>query len=209
VDEELTWYDCNVRLAYVLKLLQPPAPTADAAATRSSEAGPEESPAPAIQSDQMMTADPAQATPEARPEAAPPVTQPNDLTIDIQASAPAHGAPEAESDDAERSGPGAPEQYHWDDGFWYMRDLLDRRGDPKNRENPNPIKDWRSNADLYRAVLDYLEDVWGEVPDFKHAEKVIRPQLKNGGRSRSRSARDNYAPLCSNMLRLRVTCYQT
>jgi hypothetical protein len=86
-------------------------------------------------------------------------------------------APKAQSEDVEQSGPGAPEQYHWDDAFKFMRDLLDKRGDPKKPENR--VRDWRSNADVARAVMRYLEGEWEEFPDFKHTERVIRPELKN------------------------------
>jgi hypothetical protein len=53
---------------------------------------------PAAAPDEPMAANPAQATPAAQPEAAPPVTQPNNSTIDIQVSAPPQCAPEAHSE---------------------------------------------------------------------------------------------------------------
>jgi hypothetical protein len=72
--------------------------------------------------------------------------------------------------------PGPPEQYDWDEGFQFMRQELDKRGDPKDPLNERP-KGWRADADVARAVAAHIA-IDGQEPDFKHTGRVIRPKLK-------------------------------
>jgi hypothetical protein len=159
------------------------------------EARPEESP-PAPQSDDAMAAGPAQATPEARREAAPPATQPNDPTPDVQASAP---EPAALTEDerrkvawnklrSERSRRGRKDGYDWDEGFQYLCQLWDERGDPLLPENA--VDGWRADADAGRAVQAHLAKPRGkgkgkkpqkpdpQEPDLSNVMKRVSPMLQ-------------------------------
>jgi hypothetical protein len=54
-----------------------------------------------------------------------------------------------------RSGPGAAEQYDWDDIELFVRKLFIDRGDFAKPENR--VDKWRSQNDLIEAVKDYLQ----------------------------------------------------
>jgi hypothetical protein len=75
----------------------------------------------------------------------------------------------------EPSKKGRPLEYDWDQGFQYMHKLLEERGDPLSPLNA--IDGWRSDADVGRAVVDYIATD-DRVPDFKNAMKHVRPELK-------------------------------
>jgi hypothetical protein len=55
----------------------------------------------------------------------------------------------------ERTGPGAAEQYDWDDIEQFVRQEFTKRGDFKKPENR--VKGWRSQNNLIEAVKDYLQ----------------------------------------------------
>jgi hypothetical protein len=54
-----------------------------------------------------------------------------------------------------RAGAGRPEQSDWEDAEMFAMELLRAKGDPANKLNQ--MKGWRSNTDLAKAVLEYLE----------------------------------------------------
>jgi hypothetical protein len=69
---------------------------------------------------------------------------------------------------------GSPAKYDWGEGFLFMRQELDRRGDPL--DPLNAVDGWRSDADVARVVAAHI--AIGGGPDLKHTERVIRPELK-------------------------------
>jgi hypothetical protein len=80
--------------------------------------------------------------------------------------------PEPESGTPARRGP--PERYDWDEGFQFMRQELDTRGDPANPINAE--EGWRSDADVARLVAAHIA-IGDQQPDLKHTARTIRPQL--------------------------------
>jgi hypothetical protein len=71
---------------------------------------------------------------------------------------------------------GRPLEYDWDLGIQHMRKLLEERGDP--RDPKEATESWRSDADVGRAVVDFLARGDGKMPDFKNAMKHLRPKLQ-------------------------------
>jgi hypothetical protein len=89
-------------------------------------------------------------------------------------------APGETEERTKRRGP--PHQYDWDEGFQFMRQQLDRRGDPLLPDNAEA--GWRSDADVVRAVADHIA-LPGEEPedpprqpDFRHAKRRVGPELE-------------------------------
>lgn len=71
---------------------------------------------------------------------------------------------------------GRPDRYDWDEGFQYMHKLLGERGDPMKPGNAMP--NWRSEADISRAVAAHIAEPNGQEPDHKHVMRCIAPELK-------------------------------
>jgi len=90
---------------------------------------------------------------------------------------PAAPPPRAEqkSPPAEPIRRGSPEQYDWEEGFLFMHQELNKRGDPKNPINA--VDGWRSDADVARLVAAHVA-IDGRQPDLKHTARVIRRRLK-------------------------------
>jgi hypothetical protein len=119
----------------------------------------------------------AQGASQVQSEAPPPTAQADEPTDAASAQAMPEAQPKDDLPVVEQPRRGAPTEYDWHDGVQFLEQLWGKRGDPKKPKNW--AKDWRSNADAVRAVMQYLSDEeTGKEPDFKHAEKTLRSEIK-------------------------------
>ncbi len=79
---------------------------------------------------------------------------------------------------------GAKPMLNWDEVEEYVRKMLDERGDPKDR---NQELDWRTQADVIRAVEEYLDKRKEPRPAPNTMKAHIAPMIKNW---RERTARN-------------------
>ena len=78
-----------------------------------------------------------------------------------------------------RSRAGRKAEYEWVEAKQYLEKIVHQRGDPDNEHDEAP--DWKSDADIARAVLAHLEHLAkkGEpTPDLGTVSNKIRPWLK-------------------------------
>jgi hypothetical protein len=74
-----------------------------------------------------------------------------------------------------RSNAGSPPQFDWEDAEMFVMKLLQEKGDPKKPENQGQA--WRTNTDIAKAVLDYLQKrakvTREKVPDFNTVRNKV------------------------------------
>jgi hypothetical protein len=87
-------------------------------------------------------------------------------------------------DAKKKAGRGRPPEYDFDEGWLYAEQLLNSKGDPRKPENQEA--DWRSGADLGRAVAAHIATPDGREPDLKHVMRVISPKIGKWRRSQQR-----------------------
>jgi hypothetical protein len=79
-----------------------------------------------------------------------------------------------------RAGAGRPKESDWGDAEMFAMGLFKTKGDPKNPLHQ--VEGWRSNSDVAKAVLDYLEKLAAKggdkAPDFNTVRNKVPGWLK-------------------------------